>query len=161
MVHDFTHATTKPSNRLKHGLRSRARWEKRAYEAADLASILERDAPSCPLVREAACDLADAIMHLQDVRRTMNSLMCDACDVHEGRNSPIDVDEALASCLTQLKMHEGDFVTLWDYERKAISRAKKAMIRMDYVVLEAKRRERQFIDANRALDNRLDLKDFL
>jgi hypothetical protein len=137
---------TRPSNRLSHGLRSRARREDRLGEAHDLARQLAASAPSCRHVQEAALSLGEAVLHLRDVRRALLSLIAP-----EPGGEPEDADATrLLPCVRLITRHATELVKLREYERKAASRMMRAVNRLDYVTLEARRRAARVTEATRA-----------
>jgi hypothetical protein len=142
---------TRPSNRLSHGLRSRARREDRLEEAEDLAKKLAASVPSCPRVQEAALSLAEAILHLRDVRRALLSLIApEPADGDGDADAPADNAARLLPCLRLITRHATELGKLREYERKAASRMMRAVNRLDYVTLEARRRGAGAPEATRA-----------
>lgn len=132
---------TRPSNRLSHGLRSRARREDRLDKAHDLARQLASPAPSWRHVQEAALSLAEAILHLRDVRRALLSLMAPepGDEPEDAGASAVDATR-LVACVSLLTRNATELGRLREYERKATSRMLRAVNRLDYLTLEARRR---------------------
>ncbi len=147
----MTTPRTRPSNRLSHGLRSRARREDRLEEADDLARQLAAPAPSCRHVQEAALSLAEAILHLRDVRRALLSLIApEPADEDGDADAPADNAACLLPCAHLITRHATELGKLREYERKAASRMMRAVNRLDYVTLEARRRGAGPTEATRA-----------
>ena len=143
---------TKPSNRLSHGLRSRARREDHLDEAHELARKLAASAPSCPRVQEAALSLGEAVLHLRDVRRAILSLITPQAGQGDRDTDAPGSDVArLLPCLSLITRHAAELGRLREYERKATSRMMRAVNRLDYVTLEARRQETASREAARAL----------
>ncbi len=142
---------TRPSNRLSHGLRSRARREDHLEEADDLACHLAAPAPSCRDVQEAALSLAEAILHLRDVRRALLSLIApEPADEDGDADAPADDATRLLPCVRLITRNATELGKLREYERKAASRMMRAVNRLDYVTLEARRRGAGPTEATRA-----------
>lgn len=163
-------AGTSPSNRLSHGLSSRARKEERSGEAFDLAQDLIGNGPATEEMLDVAVALADAILLLVAIRaerqatlsRLPPSLEIDPIEMIMIDNGFFEgapprawfpkVMRALAraeaipegkSDLVEtariLLKRKSELVTLDDYERKASSRRKKLLTRLDYLRIEAMR----------------------
>jgi hypothetical protein len=158
---------TKPSNRMSHGLASRAVANARAHEAAKLAKFLLRDLPKAPEVEDAALALAESMLQLNAARYARRAFLSgppndsgtngspvDNCQAppdtradqaFEGMKMSIDEDQPICrEIATTLKILQRDpwtYGRLEDYERKAFSRRNRLLIRLDYLVIEARRRE--------------------
>ncbi len=142
---------TRPSNRLSHGLRSRARREVRLEEAEDFARQLAAPAPSCLHVQEAALSLAEAILHLRDVRRALLSFIApEPADEDGNADAPADNAARLLTCVRLITRNASELARLREYERKAASRIMRAVNRLDYVTLEARRRAASVTETARA-----------
>lgn len=156
---------TKPSNRLSHGLTSRAMAEGREAEMKALARELIKDAPATPEVQAAAEDLAGSMLTLHAIRRariavfsqkaviTPSDLLsiigmlerCNAGPLSEDelrtsqdKGDEIETDELLR--LLKIMTHnEAELRRLEDYERKAHSRYRKHLTHFDYAITEARR----------------------
>lgn len=162
---------TVPSNRLSHGLSSRAISEARTQQVRALADVLLRDAPKTFEVLEAAFSLAGAMLHVAAVRRAKNALLTTG-DVtlrgaNHGSNNVASPDlatktltpegraadpgqkmaEEFVASVVEGVLRDPDnvktFVRLYEYERKAISRRNKLMLRFDCAVFEAHRKQRE------------------
>jgi hypothetical protein len=142
---------TRPSNRLSHGLRSRARREDHVDEAEDLARQLAASAPLCPRVQEAALSLGEAILHLRDVRRALLSLIAPEAGGEDGDADASAGDATrLLHCVRLITRNATELGKLREYERKAASRMMRSVNRLDYVTLEARRRGAGPTEATRA-----------
>lgn len=75
MKSDGPHSKTKPSNRLSHGLSSRARAECWLDEIKQLADELASDAPDSLAVKIAARDLARTFYLLKAIRAERTKLL--------------------------------------------------------------------------------------
>lgn len=103
---------TVPSNRLSHGLSSRAFMESRKRQATEFSELLLGDAPRTYTVVDAALSLAEAFLHLAAIRRAKLTLM------EEGSARPKDLDQpgypspasahasSLAGCHLQRRAHK-------------------------------------------------------
>jgi hypothetical protein len=160
---------TTPSNRLSHGLSSRAIAEARGQLAKELTDALIGDCPKTYPLLDAASSLAGAILHLAAIRRAKKALLttgdvalhktehrqsdmvsrpaASEAQIREGKSEEIPhgmTDEFVAS-IVQGVLRDPDnvrmFARLYEYERKAISRRNRLLIQLDYLVLEARRRE--------------------
>jgi hypothetical protein len=167
-MHDGSSHTV-ASNRLSHGLSSRAIAEARVQQVKDLADALLGDAPKTYAVLDVAFSLAGTILHLAAVRRAKNALLTEGIvKLHipekikisslpptyenptggsiTAESSQQVVDEIVAS-IVQDVLRDPDnvktFVRLYEYERKAISRRNRLLVRCDYLVFEARRKQRE------------------
>lgn len=158
---------THPSNRLRHGLTSRAAAEARRPEADVIARQLMAGAPHTPEVQETAEALAEAMLALRAARRVRFELLSRQLDVTLDdleetmdqlsdivfRNRPLvaarkaalklDEDRDIAGAKRILSMPFRDAMELArieDYERKIHSRYRKLVTRLDHVIIEARRR---------------------
>lgn len=110
---------TAPTPRMRHGITSLTRSDERFYEVHDLAHLLSRPAPECPLVQQAAMELADAILHLGDITRAQGALLSPAPPAAAAvGDSPPDPDltdadaDALAASLARLTREAPSLRTL-------------------------------------------------
>lgn len=158
---------TVASNRLSHGLTSRAIAAARASVVRNLARALMSEAPADSRVIEAAEALAEAILQLRAVRRArfqhlsrmavdddapmkdVEHLLDLVDEVNRRKLSeaalvaigfgPKEAEEH-TGLMTLLNMPHRDALALRrleDYERKAYSRYRKLVTRFDYAVIEA------------------------
>lgn len=157
---------TTPSNRLSHGLMSRAVAEARALEIKALGRTLTKGMKVTPDVRTAAEDVADSILSLGAIRQARLALL--------SQPEPSTVSDAMnlidmIARLDKGKLSEAELLALVDeedssdirshcqllklmtdrrrelhrideYERKAHSRYRKRITRFDYAVIEAQRK---------------------
>lgn len=158
---------TLPSNRLRHGLTSRAAAEARRPEADVLVRQLMAGAPNTPEVQETAEALAESMLALRAARRVRFELLSRQLDVkladleelmdqfegiHFG-NQPVvaarkaflkfDEDQDIAGAKRILSMPFRDareLARIEEYERKIHSRYRKLVTRLDHVIIEARRR---------------------
>ena len=134
----------KTSNRMDHGLSSSARAEERSYHVAELGRLLARPAPECLLVQRVALDLADAILHLEEVSKATTSITSEYAGPDPDRIGwPMDTSHH--SIMRHIKKafsaHATRMRRIFSYERKARSRRDGLIRRLDHLILEARRRE--------------------
>jgi hypothetical protein len=130
--------------RMRHGITSRARAEERPYDVLDLAKLLSRPAPSCHMVQQAAMDLSDAILHLNDITRAQASLLAEGCPAGRADAQPGHEDEGqghMAHALALIIDNARSLRVMEAYHRKARSRRDRLIKRLDHAILEARRRE--------------------
>lgn len=147
---------TTPSNRLSHGLASRAAAEARVPTLNELAVLLIGNAPRTDEIWSAALSLADAILHFQAVQRAKFSVLSSACPATAELDSSSRAQQSLGKSVLPeeqetnqsdglLALQEliftkcSEFASLDEYERKALSRRRKLLIRLDYSMHEALR----------------------
>jgi hypothetical protein len=153
------------SNRLSHGLTSAAVSQTRHTEVKELALALVPDRPLAPEVRQAAEDLADAILALHAIRRAKTDLLSqqyvakvsDAetlldliTHLNNGGSPESDFFQAayehyeerggLQELLRRMARHSRALRRFDEYERKAHSRYRKCVMRLDHAVIEERRR---------------------
>lgn len=85
-------------------------------------------------VREAALSLAEAILHLREVRRATLNLIAPKAGDEDG-DAAADCGDAARLLLSVrlLTLHAAELGKLREYERKATSRVMRATNRLDYV----------------------------
>lgn len=115
---------TRASNRLSHGLRSRAAREARSQQAALLAEDILSGLPRSAEIEVVAGDLAEAMLQLAAVRSASLALYATRED-EAGEPSAVLLQPG----------------SLIQYERKAVSRRNALIRRLDYLSLEARRRD--------------------
>ena len=170
---------TKPSNRLTHGLTSRARAEDMYDDARKMADELVGEGPRTPEILEAAIALARQIMLLQAIRSERKRLLTTpppprnykkfhddpdfedlksdilnggslqempkthwarwliACAQYEDVVSAyVPSAEGAARLIAQRRL---EFRRLDEYERKAMSRRRKLLRKMDHLTVDTLR----------------------
>ena len=120
---------TRASNRLTHGLRSRAAREARAGRAELIAEDILSSLPRSAEIDTVAHDLAEAMLQVAAVRSA--SLARYAAREGEAGNPT-------AVLLQDNNVPGGSLI---QYERKAVSRRNALIRRLDYLSLEARRRD--------------------
>lgn len=148
---------TIPSNRLRHGLASRAFVEARGVQAVMLARALISNLPASDEVFDAARALAEVTLQLQAVQEAKRAFLSNGSGnkkaghkfgkVQPLRNDPsepalpwTEEDIGVAGAVEAIRLNAKIYRRLEEYERKSASRRKRLLIRFDYVALEARRR---------------------
>lgn len=148
---------TIPSNRLKHGLASRALVEARWLQSVMLARALTSHLPTTEEVFDAARALAEVTLQLQAVQEAKRAFLSNGSGNRQAghkigkvqplRNDPsepelpwTEEDVGLAGAVEAMRVDAQTYRRLEGYERRAASRRKRLLIRFDYVALEARRR---------------------
>jgi hypothetical protein len=116
--------STRASNRLSHGLRSRAAREARSEQAKLLAEDILSGLPQSAEIEVVAGDLAEAMLQLAAVRSASLALYATRED-EAGEPSAVVLQPG----------------SLVQYERKAVSRRNALVRRLDYLSLEVRRRD--------------------
>ena len=155
MKNGTTPTQTIPSNRMTHGLTSKAQKESWFPEAELLAKKLIGDIPTSPEIVSTAIDLAMNIILLKAVRQERLLLLSPEVPrmtLQEMGNKAYfedtkyycsinpDLNE-LETTAELLRQRWREHVRVDEYERKALSRRKKLVRKFDCLVIEARRRE--------------------
>lgn len=122
---------SKPGNRLTHGLFSNRRAEPWLRNVNLFAQYLLLNEPKTPHTVAAARDLAHTYHFIQAVKSERNRVLSTPGFASHKTNA--------VSSINLFGKNKRELKKLDEYERKALSRLRKQITRLDYVIFETKR----------------------